>query len=213
MNQEGGYIDDTLIKLLDGTNINNEYIAKDILNTIKFIESNDQIERDELLKTINNYMPIPIFIEFLTKSNINNFILINQQNYILIDKRNTNGKQYIFKLLNDYTIKEISYEDESVYYTNNINIFNLTPRLINSRISYVDKIFPKTLPFINENNYLNFNILIDNLYTNNGQLYNRNMNCILAFIFMNKLNDVLTIIDTLDQNLLSNTNNYYEDID
>ena len=67
MEQEGGYIDDTLIKLLDGTSINNDPSTKNILNTIRFIESKNQIERDELLKTINNYT-----LQSHPKSNLTN---------------------------------------------------------------------------------------------------------------------------------------------
>lgn len=210
--QQGGYIDDALIKLLDNTNINNDYSAKDILNIIRLLDSKkDTIERDDIFKVLNNYMPLPIFIEFLSKYNINNFLLINQENYILIDKRSSEGKQYIFKLSNDYNIKEVVPESIPVLYNNNINIFNLSPRIINSRISFIDNFFTGTVPLINENNYPYFNILKNNLYSQDGALYNRNMNCILAFIFMNRLDDVLNLIDTLDDNILLDNNNYYDD--
>lgn len=204
MSQSGGYIHNTLIRDLDNNIINNDLALKDLYNSLN---RGSKLEKDELIRLLDNYMPIPIFIELLTKLNITNFLLVNQQKYILIDKRNTLTPTRVFTVYDNYQIKETDLLDNTSYFKDNINIHNLSPIIMYSRINYIDKIFLKISKHINNENFPYYNKLLNTFY--DGEYYIRKINPILSFIFMNKLHEILNIINRLTLDITGNQTDYY----
>lgn len=203
MKQKGGYINDTFIELIQ-PNPRLEELRAQIVKLRSGI-------KEEYITYLDSYMSLGVFSDYIQKLNITNYILVNKQDYILIDEKKRDGNTDVFVLEDNYTIKEYNVIKELLpeFYNKNINILGLTSDIIYSRILYSERLFFKLAigSYIRKENFPYYFKILDIFYTSGG--YNNNMNLILSFIFMNKLHELLQIINTLEESVKLDTTNYY----
>ena len=203
MEQQGGYINNTLIELLE-SNPKLDELRKSITELREGDKENYRIYLD-------SYMSLGVFDDYIQKLGITNYLLVNKQDYILIDKRNETSNPTFFILNDDYSIKEYLTVKELIpdFYSKNTNILGLTSDIIYSNILFSDRVFFKLAKsqYLDKYNFPYYDKLLNTLY--NGGVYNRNMNPILSFIFMNKFHELLDIINKLKNTLANDYTNYY----
>jgi hypothetical protein len=158
----------------------------------KIVEKYNEATYGDLKTRLNEYMPLCSY-DSIKK---NNFILINDKNYILIDKK-TDEDYKLFQLDNTFDISEIPkphemIKDDIVIPGINKFIFDKI-HLIQAYQYNNNNIFRNFLSNVWITGYDFFNRLKDIIYKKfKGQiLYQNNINVVLSFIFMNKFDFVL----------------------
>ena len=203
MEQKGGYINNKLIELL-GSNSRLDELRK----SVSELRSGD---KEKYKVYLDSYMSLGVFNDYIQKLGITNYLLVNKQDYILIDERNETSNPTIFILNDDYSIKEYYVDKELIpnFHSKNTNILGLTSDIIYSNILFNDRVFLKLAKsqYLDKHNFPYYDKLLNILY--NGDIYNRNMNPILSFIFMNKFHELLDIINKIKNTLTSDNINYY----
>jgi hypothetical protein len=161
----------------------------------------------EFKSELDIYMPLCSFDN--DKSNI---ILINSDNYILINKK-LNEEYELYQLDNIFDIKKIDKPHEMI--DNNIVIPGINKMVNNIHLiqAYMynnENIFRNFFSHVWTTAYPYFNRLKDIVYLKfKGQiLYQKNINIVLSIIFMNKLNDIISILNNL--NIKDDINNYHK---
>jgi hypothetical protein len=202
MEQKGGYINNTLIELVE-SNPKLDELRKSITK----LRNGD---KEDYRVYLDSYMSLGVFNDHMQKLGITNYLLVNKQDYILIDERNDTSNPTTFILNDDYSIKEYTVKELIPdFYSKNTNILGLTSDIIYSNILFSDRVFLKLSKslYLRKNNFPYYNKLLNILY-NDGK-YNRNMNPILSFIFMNKFHELLDIINNVRNTLVNDDTNYY----
>jgi len=164
----------------------------------------------QFISKLDDYMPLCAFDNKKT-----NFILINNDNYILINKK-LNEDYELYQLDNIFDIKKIDKQHEII--EDNIIIPGINKivndvHLIQAYNYFNEDIFRKFLSKIWITAYPYFNILRKIIYRRDkfgGIGYEKNTNIVLSMIFMNKLDYIFSILNNLDKLLLDDTNNYHE---
>ena len=131
-----------------------------------------------------------------------NIILVNDDNYILINKK-LDENYKLYKLDNNFDIIEITESKEII--EDNIIIPGINKmvngiHLIQAFLYNNDDIFRNFLSNVWSSGYSFFNRLKDIMYKNfKGQiLYQNNINIVLSFIFINKLDYIISLLYNLD---------------
>jgi len=146
---------------------------------------------------LNEYMPLCYY-----DADKNNFILINNNDYILINKK-INEDYQLYKMDDQFNISEISKPHtmiEDNLLIPGINNFKSGIHLIQAFQYNNNNIFRNFLSNVWTSGYNYFNRLKDIIYKNHrGQiLYQNNVNIVLSLIFINKLNYILSKIEFIE---------------
>lgn len=169
----------------------------------------DNLSTIELKSKLNECMPLCSY-----DSDKTNFILVNDSDYILINKK-LNVDYKLFKLNNNFDIIEILKSNEMI--EDNIIIPGINKmvngiNLIQAFQYNNDDIFRNFLLNVRKSGYPFFNRLKDIIYKNfQGQiLYQNNINIVLSIIFINKLDYVISLLYNLDTLISCDLTNYYD---
>ena len=175
-------------------------------NINKGTYTDNKAYHDEFQKTLDIRMPLCSFDD----KDRDNFILINNENYILIKKINDNNYE-LFQLNNRFDINKINkhqnvIEDNIIIPGINNEIYGI--HLIQAYQYHSNNIFRKFVSNVWTSGYDFFNRLKDIIYKNlpdkdtkqlTGQIvYQNQINIVLSLIFMNKLDLLLYEINWID---------------
>jgi len=180
-----------------------------------FIKGIDKIEEiydasnyKLFLERLDNYMPLCSFDNTKT-----NFILINDENYTLINKKLDESFK-LYKLNDKFDIEEIAkpqlmINDDVIIPGINKMISGI--HLIQAYQYYNNDIFRDFLEKIPKTAYKFFNKLVNIMYfsLNEKVLYQNNINILLSIIFINKLDYVISLLHNLHILLDEDKTNYY----
>lgn len=200
------------------TNTKNPFKDENFAEHIKIEDDFVTINKDkssEIIKSIvDYYMPIPNLYEGTNE----NFILIDHNNYILIDYKK-NDDYILLQLTEDYRILILNRPYPEIK-DDNMIIENLdSPHklhdIFESYYLYSNQIFLKLVKLkLPEKNYSYYNKLINLLYIigkTEGAItkYNESIDLfVLKLIFMNRLSDIIGILNNFDTCLAEDTFNY-----
>ena len=176
---------------------------------IKGIELIKETDYTALKNELNEHMPLCSY-DNEQKTNI---ILVNDDNYILINKK-LDENYKLYKLKNNFDIIEITESKEIIEDDIIIPGINKIVNGINLIQAFKynnDNIFKNFLSNVWSSGYSFFNKLKDIIYKNfKGQiLYQNNINIVLSIIFINKLDYIISLLYNLDT-LISHDTNYHE---
>ena len=206
-NQFGGFI-----------KINEDNVEYTSLKTVLVHKTIDKEEESEyytnIKQKLDTFMPLCYYDDYKS-----NFILINDKNYILIDKKEDEECK-VFQLTDTFDIVEIN--EPSVIIKDNIIIHGISNSIYGINLiqaySYHNKnIFIRFLSRVWTSSYDFFNRLKDIFYKNllddhnqfTGQIvYQNQINIVLSLIFMNKLDFLLKITESLGRDFVP-TDNYH----
>jgi hypothetical protein len=164
----------------------------------------------QFISKLDEYMPLCFYDNKKT-----NFILINNDNYILINKK-LNEDYELYQLDCIFDIKKIDKQHEMIEDNKiipGINKMINGIHLIQAYNYFSQDIFRKFLSNVWTTGYDFFNRLIDIVYRKDpsGSIgYQKKENIVLSMIFMNKLDYILNILQNLDSLLSVDTTNYHE---
>ena len=175
---------------------------------IKEIQTINETDYSVLKSKLNEYMPLCSYDD-----NKTNIILVNNDNYILINKK-LDEDYKLYKLTNNFDIIEIIKSNgiiEDDILIPGINKMINGINLIQSYQYNNDDIFRNFLLNVWTSGYPFYNRLKDIIYKNlKGQiLYQNNINIVLSIIFINKLDYVISLLYNLDTLILDDSTNYY----
>ena len=220
--QRGGFIkgESTIVINYDGYKQKNNIIEQELKKEQselqrELLQLELQQNKSELESTttrfkleLNDLMPLCAYDTVKT-----NLILINDSNYILVNKK-INDDYKLYQLNNNFDIIEIDklqniIEDniiipginKMIHGINLIQAFNYNN--INIFRTFLSQVWITGFDF--------FNRLKDIMYINfKGQiLYENNVNIVLSIIFINKLNYVISLLYNLERLLIEDGNDYY----
>jgi hypothetical protein len=146
----------------------------------------------------------------------NNFILINDSNYVLINKK-LNEDYKLFQFDNKFNIKEIKENKKSTQIIeDNIQIPGINKmingiNLIQAFNYYNKNIFRNFFSNVWNTGYNYLNKLKDILYYKGEGVptYQKNTNIVLSMIFMNKLDYIICFLHNIEKKLEKDTTNYH----
>jgi hypothetical protein len=194
----------------------------DMVDCHEFIKSSDgknitinkEVQKEDILKIIDYYMPLP----YLESRSDLNIILINSKNYILINHKK-DEEFTLLQLNDDFQITIIEKKDYPRFLIeDNIQIFNIDCEtkihdMFQSLYLNKNRFFIELFFYMNNDpiTYINYNKLTTFLYTTSNNVfikYNVIMNIVLSMIFMNKLHDIISWLNNFDNLLSLTTTNY-----
>jgi len=134
-----------------------------------------------------------------------NFILINDENYILIDKK-IDDEYELYQINDKFDINKINKPQEMIKDDNDIIIPGINKVIYGIHLLQAfrynsENIFRNFFKNVRITAYPYFNRLKDIMYKNlEGQiLYQNNINIVLSIIFINKFHDVIRLIYTIEE--------------
>jgi hypothetical protein len=211
-NQLGGFIKLNTKNPIKEENYNDDIDIKDDYITLK--TKNPPITPDNIKNIIDYYMPIP----YLYDQHDKNFILINNKNYILIDYHQNDDFQ-LLQLTENYQIKIIS-KPHPILIKDNLLIENLdSPTklhdIFESYYLFNENFFINLVQInFNDDQYKNFNKLRRLLFIiakDDTEITKYRItldNFLLKLIFMNKLSNIINILNNFDYILESDRKDY-----
>jgi len=211
-NNTGGFIKTNTKNPLDEQDYNS-YIDIDNIDDSITLKAECKDDKKIIYDIVNYYMPL-----YKISNDDSNFILINDENYILVDHRK-NDRYQLLRLKQDFSI-EIVPVPYPVILDDNITINNIdsntkTHDILESYYLYKNSFFLQLVNIdFKDNKYYYYNKLINELYKNIGVadkpiLYNNSTdNFILKLIFINKLPKIIDILNNFDNILNLDTRDY-----
>jgi hypothetical protein len=189
----------------------NKYI--DIIDDNITLKAECKDDKKIISDIVNYYMPL-----YKINNNTDNIILINDENYILVDHRN-NEEYQLLRLNADFTIEIVSKPYPLILDDNiiieDLNSVSKTHNILESYYLFINNFFLKLVNIdIKDSKYYYYKILINELYKNIGEddkpiLYNNSTdNFILKLIFINKLPKIIDILNNFDDIIIKDTTDY-----
>lgn len=211
------------------SNIKIKHTEKDnIISSIdgfELIKSKDDKTRKIIYPTeFNYYVPISNFDKIMASNKVDNYMLVNQKNYIIIQKEDfIAGKTQIFKLLNDYSIGKYDSDIKNIIADNfknklykNIfftrkNTFKVNGYKISDKFDVFSILYiiREKIPYIIRQTFLNERLreFMDKLFIPTEDFMPTiNNNIVNKLIFGGELNEFLNILIKIKTNDLKKQN-------